>query len=255
MTNQDSIQRFSRTAEHYVKYRPTYPQAMLDFLRSECSLNDETVVADIGAGTGRLAQLFLENGFRVFGVEPNDPMRQASQQALKDYTSFTSVKGTAEATTLADQSVDLITAGQAFHWFEPRATRQEFARLLKPGGWLALAWNIPREGSPFLDAYRKLEQSYREKSNPSYLTKETADEKIQAFFAPGRVTVTRFDNAQTFDYTGLKGRMLSSSFAPAPGQPEYEVLLNAMETLFRSYQQDNHVTITYDCMLHYGQLV
>jgi ubiquinone/menaquinone biosynthesis C-methylase UbiE len=139
ITTNNSIQRFSSTVEYYVKYRPAYPQAIFDFLVSECKLSHEILVADIGSGTGLMARLFLKNGYSVIGVEPNDQMRQAGQQLLKDYPRFTSITGTAEATTLPGQSVDLITVGEAFHWFEPLATRQEFVRLLKPGGWVVIA--------------------------------------------------------------------------------------------------------------------
>ena len=254
MTIENSIQRFSKTVENYVKYRPTYPQALIDFLLGEGLLNDETVVADIGSGTGLLAQLFLENDYQVIGVEPNDHMRNAARQALKEYPLFSGVKGTAEATTLPDQSVDLITVGQAFHWFDPQATRQEFARLLKAGGWTVLAWNLPREDTPFQKACEALVQSYRKEANPHHFTKETAVDKIRAFFAPQPITMEVFDNYQVVDYAGLKGRVLSSSFAPEPDQPDYEVLLSELETLFQTYHQDNQVTIAYDCRVYLGQL-
>jgi len=254
MTSNNAIQRFSRTVEYYVKYRPAYPQAIFDFLVRECELSDETLVADIGSGTGLMARLFLKNGYSVIGVEPNDQMRQVGQQLLKDYPRFTSLKGTAEATTLPNQSVDLIAVGEAFHWFEPLATRQEFVRLLKPGGWVVIARNVPRHDTPFLAAHQQLKLKYREKNSPSRFTAETADEKIRTFFAPQEVKLQRFDNAQTFDYDGLKGRLLSASHSPKPEQPEYEAMLHELEALFETYQKDNQVTLAYDCMVHYGQL-
>ena len=255
MTTRDSVHRFSRTVENYVKYRPTYPQAMADFLVSQCSLGDESIVADIGSGTGRVAQLFLENGYQVIGVEPNDHMRSAGQQALKDYAMFASVKGTAEATTLADQSVDLITVGQAFHWFNPLTTRQEFVRLLKAQGWVVLVWNIPRQDSPFMKEYQRLRETYTSnKSRLGHFTGETAAARIQEFFAPQAVAFERINNSQTVDYTALRGLVLSSSFAPKPDQPEYGEMLDELERLFQTYEQDNQVTIDYDCLVNYGQL-
>ena len=254
MTTGDSIQRFSKTVENYVKYRPTYPQAMVDFLRRECSLSDTTVVADIGSGTGLLARRFLENDYRVIGVEPNDQMRQAAQQTLKDYPLFTSRNGMAEATTLADQSVDLITVGQAFHWFEPLATRRESARILRAGGWVVLAWNIPNQDSPFMQAYQALEHTYRLKGGCTNFTKDNADQRIGNFYAPQQVTKVSFKNAQTVNLAGLRGRLLSSSFAPEPGRPEYDAYLNELEALFQTYQQGHQVTIAYDCLVYYGQL-
>src|SRR5437764_1020077 len=128
----DPTQRFSTRVDNYVKYRPGYPPAIVGLLEAECGLTPESVVADIGAGTGLLAELWLRHGNPVCGVEPNREMREAGARLLAAYPAFTSVDGTAEATTLPDQSVDFVTAGQAFHWFEPVAARREFARILRP---------------------------------------------------------------------------------------------------------------------------
>src|SRR6266536_1302519 len=138
MSFADAKQRFSNRVADYARYRPGYPPAVLDLLRSECNLRPGHVIADIGAGTGLLAELFLKNGNRVFGVEPNREMREAGERLLADYPQYTSVDGIAEATTLADASVDIITAGQAFHWFDREKARAEFARILRPSGWVAL---------------------------------------------------------------------------------------------------------------------
>jgi SAM-dependent methyltransferase len=133
------------------------PPEVLPFLEGECGLTDRWVVADIGSGTGILSELFLGNGNRVFGVEPNAEMRRAAERLLGGDARFTSVAGSAEATTLAEGSVDLVAAGQAFHWFDPEAARAEFLRVLKPGGWVALAWNARRRsGTPFLEDYERL---------------------------------------------------------------------------------------------------
>src|SRR5712691_7831802 len=140
----DAKQRFSNRVADYVRYRPGYPPAVLDLLRTDCGLRPDHVVADIGSGTGILSKLFLENGNRVFGVEPNAEMRQAGEEYLASYDGFSSIEGSAESTTLADSSVDFITAAQAFHWFDPQAARREFARILKPGGWVVILWNDRR---------------------------------------------------------------------------------------------------------------
>jgi ubiquinone/menaquinone biosynthesis C-methylase UbiE len=149
----DPTQRFTNRVDHYTKYRPPYPRAVLDLLRVKCGLTSTSVVADVGSGTGILSQLFLNNGNRVFGIEPNKEMREAGERRLNDHPRFTSVAGTAEATTLDDDSVDLVTAGQAFHWLDPERTRTEFARILEPGGWVVLVWNWRRKDkTPFLAA-------------------------------------------------------------------------------------------------------
>ena len=124
----DPTKRFSDRVENYVKYRPGYPPALLDCLRQVCGLTPAAVIADVGSGTGILSELFLKNGTPVFAVEPNDDMRQAAELRLGHYPNFASVAGTAETTMLSDRSVDLVTAGQAFHWFDVSQAKAEFAR-------------------------------------------------------------------------------------------------------------------------------
>ena len=130
----------------YLRYRPGYPPELLALLRRECRLAPQQVIADVGSGTGLLSRLFLENGNRVIGVEPNAEMRAAGEELLSGYGSFSSVEGSAESTTLAARSVDFVAAAQAFHWFEPPATLQEFVRILKPGGWVVVLWNARQIG-------------------------------------------------------------------------------------------------------------
>ena len=150
MTFTDAKERFSSRVADYVRYRPGYPSALLELLRTECGLRPGHVIADIGSGTGFLSELFLKNGNRVYGVEPNKDMRQAGEEYLASYDGFSSIEGSAEATTLDDASVDFITAGQSFHWFAPDAARREFVRILKPGGWMVIAWNDRRmDEAPF----------------------------------------------------------------------------------------------------------
>ena len=108
----NSTTRFSDRVAYYIKYRPGYPAKVITLLNREIGLSPATVIADIGSGTGISSELFLKNGNRVFGVEPNQPMREAAESRLAGYDAFISINGTAEATTLPDASVDLVTAGQ-----------------------------------------------------------------------------------------------------------------------------------------------
>src|SRR5207248_11421403 len=137
----DPTRRFSSRVADYIKYRPRYPQSVVELLRDECGLRHAAVVADVGSGTGILSELFLRNGNRVYGVEPNQEMREAGGRLLAAYDNFVSVEGRAEATTLDDRSVDFVTSGQALHWFERDAARREFVRILRPGGWVVAVWN------------------------------------------------------------------------------------------------------------------
>jgi SAM-dependent methyltransferase len=251
----DSISRFSRTVENYMRYRPTYHQAIPDFLQVTCQLSHSATIADIGSGTGLLSEVFLRNGYHVLGVEPNPDMRQASQQLLRNYPYFRSIAATAEETTLDSQSVDMIIAGQAFDWFNHEKSRQEFARILKSNGWVALVWNIPRHNTPFLIAYEKFWHKYlASDSQSSDPDTQTFDEKLTRWYSPGIIQIKSFDNSQVVDFEGLKGRVLSSSFAPTPEKTQYAPMLAELATLFQNYQVHGRVTIEYDCRLCYGQL-
>ncbi len=206
----DPTRRFSSRVENYVRYRPGYPAAVVDLLRRECGLTSSTVIADVASGTGIFTRMLLENGNRVFGVEPNAEMRRSGEEFLAAYPHFSSVEGTAEATTLADHSVDLVTAAQAAHWFERQKARLEFMRILKRGGWTVLLWNERRiDSTPFLREFERLLLRYG--TDYQSVRHERTTREIETFFAPSQFQVHTFDYQQQFDYPALEGRLLSSS--------------------------------------------
>ena len=254
MSFADAKQRFSNRVADYVRYRPGYPSTLIDVLREHCSLTSEHVVADIGSGTGFLGKVFLENGNRVIGVEPNPEMRAAGENFLAEYKKFSSVNGSSEATTLAHASLDFVTAAQAFHWFEPNATRREFARILKPGGWVIAIWNDRRInetafGRAYEDLlvrygtdYRKVKEAYPE------------TEGMEAFFSKGNFQRRELANFQEFDFEGLAGRLRSSSYAPKEGHPNYAPMMAALHELFDASQKAGHVRMDYTTQIYLGQL-
>jgi SAM-dependent methyltransferase len=247
----DPRQRFSGRVEKYARYRPCYPKAVLELLETECGLTEGSVVADVASGTGLLAELFLENGNRVLGVEPNDEMRRAGERYLAGYERFSSVAGTAEATTLDGGSVDFVVVGQAFHWFEPASTRSEFARILKPGGWIALLWNDPRrDATPFLAAYERLLQSYKTEEYKEF----DLEGEVGAFFGTGGYDYRAFRHRQIFDLAGLEGRVLSSSYVPDKGEPGYGAMIEELERIFTVHEEDGRVAIDYETRMYYGRL-
>lgn len=157
----NTVERFSNRVENYVKYRPGYPLEVLQAFRDEMNLTEDSVIADIGSGTGISAKVFLENGNTVFGIEPNAAMRDAAETFLKGFSKFNSVDGTAENTTLNDDSVDFVTAAQAFHWFDPAKTRAEFSRIVRAKGYVVLIWNERLlDANDFLRNYEKLLINY-----------------------------------------------------------------------------------------------
>ena len=250
----DPTLRFSSRVENYVKYRPSYPQEVIDTLRGECGLSQSSLITDIGSGAGALSELFLQNGNLVFAVEPNRVMRQAAERLLRKYPGFRSVDGKAEATTLSDKSLDFAVVGQAFHWFQIEAARREFLRILKPDGWAMVVWN-EREflATPFLSAYDQLLQRYapeyaREKHRSVY------DNELPAFFGAGGFETRRFGYRQELDFAGVKGRMLSSSYTPEPGHPNHEPLMAELSKIFHAHGVNGRVIFEYVTWMYYGRL-
>ena len=253
----DATRRFTGRVENYVRYRPGYPPQVLGLLRRKCGLTPDSVVADVGSGTGILTRLFLENGNRVFGVEPNEEMRRAGERLLGGYADFTSVPATAEATTLDDGSVDFVTAGQSFHWFDPEAARAEFLRILRFGGWVTLVWNARRkEGmrTSFLQAYERLLETYATDYEKVGHDRRGSPEEVRDFFGPEAVEEIAFDNCQVFDLEGLKGRALSSSYVPSEGQPGHTEMMEELERIYRRHQEGGTVTVEYDTRVYCGRL-
>jgi SAM-dependent methyltransferase len=194
-----------------------------------------------------VARLFLENGNRVFGVEPNPEMRRTGERLLRRYGRFTSVAARAEDTTLPDGSVDLVSAGQAFHWFDPVPTRREFARILKPGGYVALIWNTRRkEGEPFLGGYEELLRTHGTDYREVYHGRRGSPESIRGFFRHDPVEEATFENRQPFDFEGLSGRLLSSSYVPDEGEPGHPGLMEAARRLFEEHQTGGSDVLEYD---------
>jgi SAM-dependent methyltransferase len=254
VTFADAKQRFSSRVADYVRYRPGYPPALIDVLRKHCSFMPEHIIADIGSGTGLSSKVFLENGNRVIGLEPNSEMRAAGDEFLADYRNFSSVNGSSEATTLLDASVDFITAAQAFHWFEPNATRKEFARILKPGGWVVVMWNDRRiSETAFGRGYEDLLERYGTdytKVKDAY--PETHD--MENFFGKRNFHRHELPNFQEFDFDGLAGRVRSSSYAPKEGHANYEPMMAALRKLFDASQKFGRVCMEYTTQIYLGQL-
>ena len=249
----DSTTRFSNRVALYIKYRPHYPSRIINFLRTELGLTKESLIADIGSGTGILSKLFLDHGCQVIGVEPNDDMRAAGEAYLKEYPNFTSIKATAEATTLPDDYVDFVTAGQAFHWFDPVRSRIEFNRILKPDGYVLLTWNSRSESSPLIQTFNELMLRYSTEFNKVRHENVQADD-LPTFFKPGGYQRKLFDNFQLFNLEELKGRAMSSSYAPLPEHPNFDDFMTDLEKLYTEYQTDGQVEFAYDTEVYYGQL-
>ena len=245
--------RFAGRVDDYERGRPGYPPALFDAIAEIGALAPGCVVADLGAGTGISSEPLLDRGYSVVAVEPDDEMRAAAERRLGPRSGFGARPGSAEATGLADSSVDLVLAAQAFHWFDPRLARLELRRILKPGGVAAVVWNARRAaGTPFLESYEALllefGTDYREVGH-----RGVAPERLAAFFG-GPFERRRFDNHQDLDFVGLRSRLLSSSYVPAAGRPRHDEMLAELERIFTAHRRRGTVRLEYDVDLYCGPI-
>ncbi|HED37350.1 MAG TPA: class I SAM-dependent methyltransferase [Ignavibacteria bacterium] len=248
----NNTKRFSGRVEYYIKYRPGYPEEILDFFKSNLNFNSNHIIADIGSGTGILSKLFLDDGNKVFGIEPNREMREAAESLLKNYHGFVSVNGSAEKTGLKSSSINFVTAGQSFHWFDIKKSKKEFLRILRQGGLVILIWNSRKiDSDGFLTAHEDLLNKFAidyKKVNHKNLD----DNIFKKFFSD--YEVIHFNNYQKFNFDGLKGRLLSSSYIPLPGFRNYGSMMKELKSIFEKYNSNGFITFKYDTEVYYGSL-
>jgi len=261
MQNSAPTRRFTNRVDNYVKYRPSYNLAMMSLITETLGYDCNTAtVADIGSGTGISSKLFLEHGFKhVIGVEPNDAMRTAAEKDLQN-TNFVSVNGTAEHTTLADKSVDLIVAGQAFHWFDRLATRSEFIRILNPNNSkscnVILFWNDRKYRTEFGKQYEALMHQYCKEMATVSHKNLTSAQFAEFFGGSDKYHIVEYPNNLEYTWEQLLGRTMSSSYAPVPSDAHYESCVNALKALFDQHKSDiGTIVMEYDTSLYYGKLM
>jgi SAM-dependent methyltransferase len=256
----DSVRRFDDRVDDYVASRPGYPAEVVEVLAKRGGLPPGARIADVGCGTGKLAEVLLAAGHTVVGVEPNDTMREAAQASLGDHPAFSCVAGTAEATGLPDAAFDAVTAGQAFHWFEPEATRREFRRICKPGGLVALIWNNRvASRSQIVAEFERLLRAHC----PDYLgleqrgaggtSRATAEQLIADFFDGGEHAEARSAYDMTHDWDGLVGRALSASYVPKEG-PQHDAFFAALKESFARLCPDGTAFFPYKTRIFHGRL-
>jgi SAM-dependent methyltransferase len=244
--------------EFYVRSRPKYPPAFLEFCKSKLGLQPRHHLADIGSGTGFLSELFVRSGYDVTAIEPNAPMRAAAETFLGDNPHFHSKDATAEATGLDTASIDFVLAGQAFHWFDRVRCRAEFKRILRSGGWVVLVWNERRPNQKsFAGRYEEIVDEFgtdHQRVAHQNITATSSDAMAQ-FFQSAGYAVETFDNAQFLDLDGVIARAHSSSYLPLPGQPRSEEMLAALREAFSTYAVGGNVRLDYDTKAFYGHLL
>jgi len=249
----DSVNRFLNRAENYAKYRPHYPKEIISYLQEEINLTSENVIADIGSGTGISAELFLENGNTIYGVEPNNEMRECGENYLNKHKNFISINGSAEETHLENDSIDVIVCGQAFHWFDLVKAKIEFKRILRENGYAVLIWNIRRKTeTPFLVSYEELQKKFGI-NYPVVSDKwieENDDNSFVDFYSPNGFTIKTFENYEFFDFDGLKGRLFSFSYIPT----ENREMIEELKRIYDKYNKNGLIKMEYNTMIYSGKL-
>lgn len=254
MNESSSQKRFSDRVADYVRYRPSYPRALMEWIHGELRVPLTANVADIGAGTGIATRMFLDAGHEVFAVEPNAQMRAAAVQWLHGDPRFHAVDASAEATTLGTGSVGLVSAAQAFHWFDPEAVRREWSRILAPGKLAVIYWNSRVfDGSPFLRDYEQLLLDFGTDYR-AVAERYADDETMRRWFDDGLLAAIQLPNVQRMDYDALRGRLLSSSYAPLADHPRHQPMLTALRQLFDRHARGGHVELEYRTRAFAGTL-
>jgi SAM-dependent methyltransferase len=247
----DSTQRFSDRVDAYVRFRPGYPAELVPDLLRITGCDSGATIADFGSGTAIFTELLLQQGVEVYAVEPNQPMRTAAEQRLGDNARFHSIDASAERSGLQAASLDLVTAAQAFHWFNNDAARDEFRRILKPHGQIALIWNRRDTSEPFQQAYDQLLREFA----PEYGKANHMDlkpEQIARFFADDAMQQLHYDYSQRLDFASLLGRLKSSSYCPREDSAHYIPLVNELLALFDRHAKDGHIDFDYATQVFVG---
>ena len=252
--SESHTERFSGRVDAYARHRPSFPRAIVAFLREHRALADGATVADVGAGTGMLAEVFLDAGHRVLAVEPNREMLTACRQLATRYAALQVVEGSAEHTALAENSIDLVTVGRAMHWFDWKQAHREFRRILRPEGWVLIATNGHRDsGALVSEQLTDLLRRHRMDSCEADVRRDF-DQRLRGFLDPATWHRTRLDHSMTVTFETLLGYAQSLSAIPHPGQTGYEAMAAALQSIFHAHQSEGQLTTPLVSQLFLGRL-
>ena len=246
-----NINKFSDKAENYAKYRLDYSNKILEYF-SEYNFNNNSVIADIGSGTGKLSKIFLDNGNMVYGIEPNDNMREMANKLLMGFDKFVSVNGSAENTTLQNGIIDFVVVGQAFHWFDANKALYEFKRIIKNNGVLALIWYHRKTDTPFWNEYENI----LIKNIPEYkgnIHRNYTNEEIKKYFVREYRKI-ELESSRELSFNEVMGSFSSGSYAPKEDTMEYKKINNLFDKIFNDYNKDNKIICNYGFEIYMGKI-
>ena len=243
---------FSTKVADYVASRPDYATALLVTLSERCGLAAGACIADVGAGTGILSRSLLERGFQVIAVEPNEAMRAAAEAALAGRAGYRSVAGSAEAMPLAAGSVDLITAAQAFHWFDPVPARRECLRVLKPHGQVALIWNDRTADDPLQSVLDDIAARFGG-AKRSAMVAQGERANLEVFFGRAEWEEFAWPHEQQLTEAGMQSLVFSRSYIPARDSAAGREVAAEVSRVFHRFATDKWITIRYATVLVLGR--
>lgn len=250
----ENTEKFTGKADVYAKYRPGYPAELFEHLYQKYSLNASSVIADIGSGTGIFTRELLKSGMKVKAVEPNADMRLMAEKQLNSCPNFESVNGSAEHTTLSDGSIDLVTAAQAFHWFDPCLFRKECTRILKKGRFVVLVWNHRVDSAPLMEENAEVCRKFCADFHGFSGSRTRDPAPFRAFFRSGRYEELAFPHDLPLDLDAFVGRNLSASYAPQRGSERYSLFIEALAELFGKYERGGRVLMPNITRSYAGQV-
>lgn len=247
--------KFDGMGKIYSQYRPCYPQSFIDYLFKNINITKDSIIADIGSGTGILTKQLLEKGNKVYGVEPNMDMRNIAEKELQTFANFTSVNGSAENATLPDNSIDFITVAQAFHWFDRQGFRRECQRILKPNGKVILVWNSRNDKSELVMKNDEINRKYCPdfKGFSGGMRGAISKDDFYDFFS-GEYNEKVFSNDLIFDINGFVGRNLSASYALKESDGNYNAYVAEQKTLFEKYNKSKKILMPNFTRCYIGQM-
>ena len=245
----NSSEKFTGKADAYSLARPAYPKKFLDDLYEEFGCSTNSVIADIGSGTGKLTRMLLEKGNKVFAIEPNADMREKAESQLNIYKNFYSINACAENTTLSDKSIDFITVAQAFHWFDTQSFKKECSRILKLNGKIMIVYNLRNQEAECTKALAAL----RKKFNAEFkgFSNGISNNECLAFFN-NKCDIFKCVNDAVFDRQGYINRIMSSSYSLKENDLMFSEYLDDINALFDKFSVNGKITIPTHTVAYIG---